>query len=452
MYTYFVINNYPDLIISFCVSMAGSFLIIKLASYTEKSKYLNYVGKNSMFFLCVHLFALETMGRYFQDVILRLGISDEISGWAMFVCHVLFATAVTVIIVFFKKRIESCLADRKKDVDSTRDISVDIMKGILIVSMLVGYGNIDPVLRKIIYSCHMAAFVFLSGYFFKSTVNLKKTAGKLIRTFLLPYAGFCVVDLLLQIKEITSVTLVHDIKMYLLGMSFSKNIFEEVPSIGPVYFILLLFVVRLIYLLLDWMIKKESFKIAVVIALSLLGVWLGNEGYWLPWSLDCVLYVLVFYAIGVYFKKYQILKTISNHYIFYFILSSIWAFMIYKASMELAIRQYMPYGLVILGAVSGTVLIYMLSSYIKNNMFAVLGNLFKLLGKNTLYILIVHTLFNGYINQYFARYFDSEYIYHMIFRLVIQLLLGVIVGKIISFIKYRYLSLTNKNTNHRAEK
>ena len=160
--------------------------------------------------------------------------------------------------------------------------------------MLVGHAKIDKGLRNAIYSFHMFAFVLMSGYFYRSGGLLKDKIKKLINGILKPYAFFCVFYCIfgggtLQDRLITS----------LMGMSFSKKLFVDIESIGPVYFLLMLFCTRLVFLFIDHFSKNEMQRFLGVGALSLAGYCLGLKGYWLPWSLDCALYCLAFYYIGL---------------------------------------------------------------------------------------------------------------------------------------------------------
>lgn len=56
----------------------------------------------------------------------------------------------------------------KELLQKERDTSIDIMKGILIILVIVGHmTDISNSLRGMIYSFHMPAFFILAGCFFK---------------------------------------------------------------------------------------------------------------------------------------------------------------------------------------------------------------------------------------------------------------------------------------------
>lgn len=311
-----------------------------------------------------------------------------------------------------------------------RDCTIDLEKGVLIIIMLIGHYSIDRDLRNMIYSFHMMAFVFLSGYFYKKKDSICKTILHTAKVFLIPYVAFAALHILYHGEDLSEVW-----RKYILGMSFSKDWFVDIPSIGPVYFILLLFCVRILYVFIDRWIEKDSYKFAAVLLISYVGMRLGLEGKWLPWSFDCAMYAVVFYMAGYHCRKYEIIKFLKENLMLYFVLSSIWAFMIYKGSMEIAIRDYGIFILGILGALSATLLLYLLCSYIKEYLPKAISQAGACIGENTLYILIIHTVFGGVISAWIGQFFDPQYVYHMVAHIFVQVVLGVLVGQIIAFVK-----------------
>lgn len=274
----------------------------------------------------------------------------------------------------------------------------------------------------------MEAFVFFSGYFFRPDYvkKMSKSIMKLIKSFLIPYAVFAIFAVSFMGNETKTV---------LLGISFTKEIFTGFASVGPVYFILMLFLVRILYLLVEKFCPNEYWKHGLCIAVSIAGVWLGWKGYWLPWSFDCAMYSIIFYHFGYCFRKYGMLEYFRDNLITYFALSVVWAYMIYTGSMELAVRNYGSYGMTILGAVSATVLLYMFSCYINNTFSVWIANLIGLAGKSTLYILIIHTLFNGKISNLAGLRFEVGSIYYMGIVIILHILSGVLLCKLIDKMK-----------------
>ena len=66
------------------------------------------------------------------------------------------------------------------------------------------------------------------------------------------------------------------------------------------------------------------------------------------------------------------------------------------------------------------------------------------LGKNTLYILIVHELFSVYIYRWVMRFYNDAQIYHLIIYVIIQVIIGVIIGMGMNKIKNIFDSFFGK--------
>ncbi len=429
---YFVSANMPDYAQSLICAVASSILVIYIAQKLQKSRTLAWIGKNSLYFLCLHLFEMETMGTWFQKIeqLLRLPKNCAIS---FLIIKLVFISGMTALILWMKRRMtmRSCV---ERSPIAGRDAALDMAKAILIILMIVGHFSIGKGLRDIIFSFHMAAFVFYSGYCFRSdkNKNVRAAIGKQTRSFLIPYALFGVLYILL-----THAGMKTELKRVVFGISYARKLFADVSSIGPVYFILLLFVTKVTYILIDRYIPDERKRAATVFVLSLIGVYLGKYGYWLPWSVDCALYCLAFYYAGYCFKKYGIMEYLLARNYSYFLLSTLWAYMIYKGGMEIAIREYGIYSVTLLGAVSACVLLYMLCRYLYSLFWPWLTETISLIGRHTMFILIVHKLFSSPIKRFVGISFVKGHIYYTVVVVALQVIAGVVFGIVYTQIQKR---------------
>lgn len=434
----FVVADMNDWLISFIVGLSGCMLIY-LISLSCKGKILEYVGRNSLAVLCLHLYALETLGIYFEILLNKVGLKGNIRIWNLIVLEVLFP----VIVVFFinklrlflqKIKFKIYIGKEEKRSGIKRDVTVDVLKGMLIISMLIGYFQISENLRVIIYSCHMIAFVFLSGYFYKDSRCFIDTLKKMVKSFLFPYIIFITGIIFLNIGRWNIGFFKETIKRYFLGMSFSNKIFMNIESVGPVYFILLLFIVRLLYMAINKMAKNEWENWGLTLAFSILGRALGNRGFWLPWSVDIALYCVIFYRIGVLAKRKGVIQFVKGNYYLYFLISPIWAYMIYMGGMEIATRYYGQYGMVLIGSIMGVITLFIFADYIAKHMF-ILGKLLQILGQASIIVLIIHTLVGSEIIYLVAKRFPLDSFTNMSISMVIQLMLAVIVYYTVQCIK-----------------
>ena len=100
--------------------------------------------------------------------------------------------------------------------------------------------------------------------------------------------------------------------------------------------------------------------------------------------------------------------------------------MIYIGGMEIAVRKYGEYGIVILGALMGTLLVFKFSDYIAHH-FPVSCWFFRLAGEASIVILIVHTLIGWRIGPYLSQRFDSEYVPYLFVYLLIQVVPSLLI-------------------------
>lgn len=416
-----------DLCLSPIVAISG-FLLIYWISKKIPGKVLSFVGKNASIVFCVHWFALETLDVYFNKFFEIIGVHQgSLRIGLTILTHIVLSVLVVLIIGKVSVCDKSALKGKNDVKLEKRDKSIDITKGILIILMIIGhFGKLDKGLNHIIYSCHMVAFVLLSGYFYNKRRSFGSSLIKMLKSFLVPYAIFVCCKLILSVDLWNLEYIIDILKQYAIGMSFSNKIFVNISSVGPVYFILLLFSVRLIYMAIDKVSRNERQCWSLVVATSVFGMLLGVYGYWLPWSIDISCYAVVFYKIGLCLKEQKILEKIKDNDMLYFIVAPIWAYMIYAGGMEIAVRNYGQYGLAVIGATAGTLLIYKLSNYIKEKMKVMSLALIKI-GECTIYVLIVHSLLGDMIWRFFVQYFNSAGTLLVVSQVLTQLLIAVII-------------------------
>ena len=437
---YLVTDTFADLGLSLALAAAASTFIMLLSRILSKIRYLQFIGRNTLILLCVHNVDIDTMGKWWSELSDKL----HLSIWGLLIIRFAAYNVALLIILFILGRLgnKPVLDNPVTAMGSNRDRTIDILRGILINSVLIGHIEIDGTMRAIIYSCHMIAFIFISGYFFRENLTLKKQFSKIIRSLLFPYMIFCFIDFIIASGGLPACKSWDSSRLqkYLLGMSFSKNIFVNTQSVGPVYFVLLLFIVRLLYSVINRICKTDILRAIIVIAVSITGLYIGTAGFWLPWSADVAMYCLVYYMLGHYFSKYGILKKITNNKISYFLLACIWAMMIYKGSMEIAVRNYGGYTAVITGSLAGTILLYMWAERIGHSTFIVswgISTILALAGQASFYILVIHTLLAGRIAGLIVNStgINASYIYYLISNVLFTSALGVAAFRVVTTLK-----------------
>ena len=414
---YFVSCSASDWFFTPIIALVSSLLILGICCWIRKCPPLEWIGRNSLLFLCIHLFELNTLHPHLKRLCLLADI--PFTKGIVFLSEILFILLGIFLFSFLKKGRGS--APQRAE----RERSIDLLRAILIIAMLLGHFTINVGLRRIIYSVHMPAFVIISGYFYKEGLPMMKQWGKCLK-MLIPYGVFAILSLLLSQRSFGDLA---------LGISFSKNILTDFSSVGPVYFILLLFLVRWLYSILPA--QKEWLRTGLVLGLAVIGIWLGKAGYWMPWSLDCALYALLFYHLGHWMRKLHLLERVKGWPIFYFLFASLWAYLIRCGSMELAIRNYGDVGVALVGVFGGFMVLYQLCCYLEDHWPRWLSNAFGMIGQSTGYILVFHGLFGAAIRGLLVNKLGlwPENVAYLLVNIALQLACGVALNFMIEYSK-----------------
>ncbi len=186
---------------------------------------------------------------------------------------------------------------------------VDLLKGFGI--FLVVWGHTMTPRSIYIYSFHMPLFFFLSGYVHKDR-PLPAFLGAKIRSLYIPYFIFSGLSWLFYLAQ------------YLVDRRF-ENIASHLPKLqslltgsadnggnNPIWFLTCIFVVSLIFLILDRYLQHPLWKCGVVLGLSLIGYRLSLARIDLLFQSDIALSGLVFYWLGYSVKQCNLLQQLND--------------------------------------------------------------------------------------------------------------------------------------------
>lgn len=178
---------------------------------------------------------------------------------------------------------------------SKRSVEIDFTKGILIILMVIfhlGHFHTQyPKLTEIVYSFHMPAFLFLSGYLFSPKKDFTWLTGKL-RGILLPYFVFEILYILCigflgtkigasNFVDLSIATLLHKLFLHPIGTYW--------------YLHTLTICIIICYLISKFIDNQLNYIILSGIVLFTLSLYI--EG--LKWS------NIVYFLIGIIFKSYM---------------------------------------------------------------------------------------------------------------------------------------------------
>lgn len=268
-----------------------------------------------------------------------------------------------------------------------RNRTFDIMKGIGILSVILGHMDVAPFWRTFIFSFHMPLFFILAGYFYRSHYTIAEEARKDAKRLLSPYA-FTMSILFLYIVSIHGL-LLHD--NYLQGGRFLLTLIFLSGGYGalfavPLWFLPALFWTKQLYNL----VQNKSGEVIFCIFLSLLA-YVGSRFVELPFALFQGVIGLLFFIIGVWAKK-----GVSKRWIYLFILCwalamGLNAFGFEISSIDMMHNNYRFLPLDVIVACGGTAAVYGVSTVLdrKTNYTA---RLLAWFGRFSIVILCAHTI------------------------------------------------------------
>ena len=276
---------------------------------------------------------------------------------------------------------------------SQRNQIVDLMKGLAILLMLVGHTGIstDGFLYKFIYSFHMPLFFIIAGYYAKSIEETKRsysqTLWKDVKRLLVPYLLTAIAIILF--KAIQTI-IKHDISfVYERAIGLLYVTYDA----GPIWFLVALFLMRIFFRPL---MRLSRWALPISIVLSGLAIVIAHHLFQLPFCLLTAISLMVFYAIGWYYRRY-------GFPIWAIVLCLLcWPFVIYGPRIDLYYMRWGIYPLTVLGACGGTYAIFALCcglykvvnkqhKYIGQNLLQRTCNFIRWAGINSLIILCFHT-------------------------------------------------------------
>lgn len=267
----------------------------------------------------------------------------------------------------------------------------DISKGIGIFFVVMGHTQLPFEFRKWIYSFHMPMFFILSGFFFSSgKYCFVDFVLRKIKTLLVPYmfflavtwAGFAIIN--------------HPVYMPAFSL---KNILRDGPGSNPIWFLIVLYWVEVLFYIIDRIIlQKKRLHLYVQILICLFciicaAVTKYYVHFSLPYNLTVIPFYFFFYVLG-YFHLIDVNFKISIN------------LLILLLFFDIFIEHYMPYGIGLSDdwylyfagfpiAVLGTFLLFNFSYLLSANNCSVLKKVKKIIcfyGRNSIVVLGLHTV------------------------------------------------------------
>lgn len=330
-------------------------------------------------------------------------------------------------------------------INGKRERFWDIAKGITILLVILGHTeNVNTVIAGAVYSFHMPLFFIANAYFIKD-YNIQRHLKRSSRSLLVPYSVICIISAVCCVNQNVSdvqnhIVFFKRILDMFVGMSKISTMFTSFESVWLVWFVICLFAARIIYVLLMGILQKFSAAVSLIVmlVLSMAGMLIGVYYAYLPWSLDVSLVALPLMWFGDYLHKSALLKKLKLN--IYIILFFIWVvFGIFGFRIEMSMREYPGYILVLVEAIAGSMVLIGSSVFIGNK-FNILSSFLMWCGRNSIVILAVHCLemrfYDWNINIFSKIPFSLNYICIFLIKTIIILAISWIIIKINNFKRY----------------
>ena len=269
-----------------------------------------------------------------------------------------------------------------------RNISIDLVKAIGILAIVIGHYGFAV---DFVFSFHVPLFFIVGGWLYKPKTiveELKVDAKRLLLPYVLT-AGFIATWKSLawiRVGEIENIG--REWLAALLGGGCPESYFllGECKQIGAIWFLMALFVCRVVYSILDKKISNSILSI-ICISISIASVFFYNHLSPLPFNICQGLSALIFYDCGRRLKLFTQTRKATNWVIVGCL--AVWICAIYFSFMSMNNCRYDCYPLDIVGAICATYIFIHICKYAPQNMIT---NSLAWVGRNSMGLLCLHLI------------------------------------------------------------
>lgn len=320
-----------------------------------------------------------------------------------------------------------------------RDKSIDVLKGIGILFVIIAHMGDCPLLIKAwIYSFHMPLFFFISGYLYNDkyeNMNLKEFIKIKSKKLLYPYMTISIFYIFYNFIIENNINI---LLKRIISTIYSAKIFD-VNYVGAIWFITCLFSVESIFFIIKK--YKENYIDKIILVIALIGgIYPKLIKFRLPFGLDIAFAGILFYYIGYKLKisKDKFEKVIK--YRFLFLLSNIILMIINYNLLKDTIFNgrvdmlYMNYGIFILfyiSAISGILFFYCIYKNIKSKILVFIG-------KNSLMFMAFHLIILQYAIIFVNKLMQLIGYNNIVLNNILYLVITLVVNSILIIIVKKY--------------
>lgn len=279
---------------------------------------------------------------------------------------------------------------RQMEAARGRDMTVDIMKGLGILAVIV--GHLVETGRGFIFSWHMPLFFIVAGYFYREReprAEVRNDAARL----LLPYALTCaaLVAMAAAVSALKGRDYVTDSLLaaaYASGsVGHTSRFMAWVPSVGVVWFLWALFWCKVLY---NIMYRRFGGKaLPLSLALSVAAVAVDSLVVNLPLAILPGASATVFYAAGHWLRRHGGFAGLRPSVAGVCLVA--WAVALCVTDMSMVRCHYGCYPLNVAGACGGVYAVYLLSRLLMRRLAAA-ASAMAWVGRCSLAVMCLHLI------------------------------------------------------------
>ncbi|HJF44358.1 acyltransferase family protein [Thermophilibacter provencensis] len=280
----------------------------------------------------------------------------------------------------------------------SRDVSLDVAKGIAIVCVVLGHGDYFGApegMIDLIFTFHMPLFFILSGFFMSpearpDTCYVRECALSL----LLQYAVTCAIMLLLYAvrtllfwpEGLLDVLSTMGVASLYGSGTMVVPLPDGVTMVGAIWFLLALFWAKLILAAAN----RSPYPLAAVLCSFVVG-YVSSDILWLPLDIQAGACATLFLYLGQRLREKDVLSPGSLNPLLWALIAGMWLICVTLGGKLTMAANYYPNGPIVdvLGGLCGTLCVVKLSQLIARCLPA-LGKPLAWLGTITLPIFCMH--------------------------------------------------------------
>ena len=295
---------------------------------------------------------------------------------------------------------------------------IDIMKGIGIISVVIGHLYSGRI-HQFIFLFHMPLFFFIGGFLFKKKEQLKSYFNYKSIHLLVPYAAFLFLIYPFANPPNISTLNFSELLIYLIKPIIGGRFLTSI--VGVFWFVTCFFLVQQFFNLILIKIKNNNHLIYVFIAILILSYvnsfWFPN--FWLPLNINVVFAALPIFMIGYFVRE----KNIEIPLIPLLILFTIVLFSQFYLENNTYDMKYSNYGIPFVTLFSSVIFILFIKKLaVWLNKIPILSTSLIMFGKASMIIMYLHLPVKYFIESFFDFNLALVFILSTIIPFILYLL------------------------------